>query len=169
MVRYQRFRHLHKFQESANLRRNAILLLDECDVFLEARSTHDLQRNQLVSIFLRTLEYYQGILFLTTNRVEDMDTAFQSRIHVSMDYPGLNSASKKHIWVNFLKRGIEHEIDEKQLEVLAEVDLNGRQIKNLLKTAQLLANHRKVPLRYEHLKVVLDIQKRQPVAPHWYT
>lgn len=33
---------------------NAILLLDECDVFLEARSTHDLERNKIVSIFLRT-------------------------------------------------------------------------------------------------------------------
>jgi hypothetical protein len=33
---------------------NAILLLDECDVFLEARSAHDLERNKIVSIFLRT-------------------------------------------------------------------------------------------------------------------
>ena len=47
---------------------NAVLLLDEADVFLEARSTHDLERNKLVSIFLRVLEYYEGILFLTTNR-----------------------------------------------------------------------------------------------------
>ena len=46
----------------------AVLLLDEADVFLEARSTHDLERNKLVSIFLRVLEYYEGILFLTTNR-----------------------------------------------------------------------------------------------------
>lgn len=48
---------------------NAILLLDECDVFLEARSTHELERNKIVSIFLRTLEYYEGIMFMTTNRV----------------------------------------------------------------------------------------------------
>ena len=47
---------------------NAVLLLDEADVFLEARSTHELERNKLVSIFLRALEYYEGILFLTTNR-----------------------------------------------------------------------------------------------------
>lgn len=47
---------------------NAVLLLDEADVFLEARSTHDLERNKLVSIFLRILEYYEGVLFLTTNR-----------------------------------------------------------------------------------------------------
>jgi SpoVK/Ycf46/Vps4 family AAA+-type ATPase len=52
---------------------NAVLLLDEADVFLERRTMHDLQRNALVSIFLRLLEYFQGILFLTTNRVETFD------------------------------------------------------------------------------------------------
>lgn len=48
----------------------AILLLDEADVFLEKRNMADIHRNALVSIFLRQLEYFQGILFLTTNRVE---------------------------------------------------------------------------------------------------
>lgn len=37
----------------------AVLLLDEADVFMEARSATDLQRNELVSIFLRMLEYYE--------------------------------------------------------------------------------------------------------------
>lgn len=48
----------------------AILLLDEADVFMEKRTIRDIHRNALVSIFLRQLEYFQGILFLTTNRVE---------------------------------------------------------------------------------------------------
>ena len=39
---------------------DAILLLDEADVFLEQRSSHDLERNKLVSIFLRMLEYFEG-------------------------------------------------------------------------------------------------------------
>lgn len=52
---------------------NAVLLIDEADVFLERRSVHDMHRNSLVSIFLRVLEYFQGILFLTTNRVETFD------------------------------------------------------------------------------------------------
>lgn len=39
---------------------NAVLLLDEADVFLEQRSLHELERNKLVSIFLRVLEYYEG-------------------------------------------------------------------------------------------------------------
>lgn len=44
---------------------NAVLLLDDCDVFLEARSPHDMERNQIVSIFLRTLEYYEGIYLIS--------------------------------------------------------------------------------------------------------
>jgi hypothetical protein len=51
----------------------AILLLDEADVFLERRGAHDIHRNALVSVFLRQLEYFEGILFLTTNRVETFD------------------------------------------------------------------------------------------------
>lgn len=42
----------------------AVLLLDEADVFLEKRQHQDVHRNALVSIFLRLLEYFQGILFL---------------------------------------------------------------------------------------------------------
>ena len=37
---------------------NAVILLDEADVFLAKRSIDDLARNELVSIFLRQLEYY---------------------------------------------------------------------------------------------------------------
>ena len=46
-----------------------MVLLDEADVFLEQRSMANLERNALVSVFLRVLEYYDGILLLTSNRV----------------------------------------------------------------------------------------------------
>ncbi|TDZ74844.1 hypothetical protein CTRI78_v000413 [Colletotrichum trifolii] len=48
----------------------AVLLLDEADVFLAQRTITDIERNAIVSIFLRELEYYQGILPLTTNQAE---------------------------------------------------------------------------------------------------
>ena len=76
----------------------AILLLDEADVFLEARQPHDIHRNSLVSVFLRLTEYYQGILFLTTNRVETFDEAFQSRIHMGIRYENLQAKARKKIW-----------------------------------------------------------------------
>ena len=36
---------------------NAVVLLDEADIFLERRSTHEIMRNAMVSVFLRELEY----------------------------------------------------------------------------------------------------------------
>jgi hypothetical protein len=39
-----------------------VMLLDEADVFLQARDKHDMKRNAVVSAFLRILEYYSGIL-----------------------------------------------------------------------------------------------------------
>jgi ATPase family associated with various cellular activities (AAA) len=57
---------------------NAILLLDEADVFLQARNDTDVVRNALVSIFLRQIEYFTGIMILTTNRIGSFDPAFES-------------------------------------------------------------------------------------------
>lgn len=112
----------------------ALLLLDEADVFLEKRSIHDINRNALVSVFLRLLEYFQGIIFLTTNRVETFDDAFQSRIHVALRYGDLGIKAKRSVWKMFLERvqaleGLETlRFTEKDFESLARHNLNGRQV-----------------------------------------
>lgn len=143
---------------------NAVLLLDEADVFLEQRSSHDLERNKLVSIFLRILEYYEGILFLTTNRVDNIDAAFQSRIHISMQYNELSTNSRRHVWNNFLnlsgKGKGKHGFSGEEMDKLAGHRMNGREIKNVLKTAQLLASKKGEGLGYGHVASVLAIQKR---------
>ena len=142
---------------------NAVLLLDEADVFLEQRSSHDLERNKLVSIFLRILEYYEGILFLTTNRVDNIDAAFQSRIHISMRYGELSKSSRRHVWVNFLNASSakgKHSFSDEELDILAGNKMNGREIKNVLKTAQLLASRKGERLSYQHVENVLAIEQR---------
>ena len=137
---------------------NAVLLLDEADVFLEQRSLHELERNKLVSIFLRVLEYYEGTMFLTTNRVQTFDPAFQSRIHISLDYPGLTLDSRKTVWKNFLDSSSqEHAITKTQLAELARMDLNGRQIKNILKIARLLASRKEEKLNHDHIITTMDV------------
>lgn len=137
---------------------NAILLLDEADVFLEERSLHELERNKLVTIFLRILEYYEGIMFLTTNRVQTFDAAFQSRIHISLEYPELSVSSRLTVWKNFLEASPQkHDISERQLDSLSLMNMNGRQIKNVLKTAQLLASRKDTELTYNHIVTVLDV------------
>ncbi|KAL8827533.1 MAG: hypothetical protein Q9170_006975, partial [Blastenia crenularia] len=139
---------------------NAVLLIDEADVFLEQRSVNDLQRNKLVSIFLRMLEYYEGILFLTTNRVAHIDTAFQSRIHISMAYEDLSYSSRRRVWNDFIEAGQNWGLPEEDLDRLAVYEMNGREIKNVVKTAQLLARRKYQSLGVEHIMSVLAIEKR---------
>jgi len=140
----------------------AVLLLDEADVFLEKRQHQDVHRNALVSIFLRLLEYFQGILFLTTNRVETFDDAFQSRIHIALRYEELSPKAKREIWKIFLERvkdggGELVPFADKDFDRLSREGLNGRQIKNAVKTAQALAVYEKAPLSIEHINRVLEV------------
>ncbi|KAK6854157.1 P-loop containing nucleoside triphosphate hydrolase protein [Apiospora arundinis] len=156
----------------------AVLLIDEADVFLEERSPQNLHRNAMVSVFLRLLEYFSGILFLTTNRVQSFDDAFKSRIHIPIRYTNLSQESRLQIWRNFLARVPRGEFDksddktdgekgelaplvsEKDLATLAEHDLNGRQIKNVIKAAESLAAFEGKSLNMEQLQEVTKIQAR---------
>ncbi|KAK9791916.1 hypothetical protein SCARD494_07323 [Seiridium cardinale] len=141
----------------------AILLLDEADVFLEKRNMHDIHRNALVSIFLRQLEYFQGILFLTTNRVETFDDAFQSRIHIALRYDELDTKAKMAIFKIFIQRvrALQEvpitNFTEEDYNSLARHNLNGRQIKNTIRTAQALAVNRGEPLSMKHIVQFLDV------------
>lgn len=141
----------------------ALLLLDEADVFLEKREVHDIHRNALVSIFLRLLEYFQGILFLTTNRVETFDDAFQSRIQVALRYEELTPKAKKEVWKNFIEMvrkqdGAEvADFSEEDYAVLSRHRINGRQIKNMVRTAQALALNEGKKLTMSHIRRVLDV------------
>lgn len=50
------------------------------------------------------LEYYEGILFLTTNRLNTMDPAFLSRIHIAIKLNDLNTRARRAIWTAFIER-----------------------------------------------------------------
>lgn len=139
---------------------NAILLLDECDMFLEARTTADIRRNRLISIFLKKLEYYRGVMFLTSNRISDFDPAFESRIHLTIHYPALDTASRLHIWKTFVRMGnAGSRLSDRELEILAKNEINGRQIKNIIKTGRLLSKQQNVPLAMEHINMVLKVKR----------
>lgn len=160
-----------------------VVLIDEAEVFLEQRSLDNLERNALVSVFLRVLEYYEGILVLTTNRVGTFDEAFKSRILLSLHYEKLTKGQRRKIWrgfVNHLKdtngpsdekqtRG-EHDgsssenlpdIDYQEildsLDELANHELNGRQIRNIITTARQLAKFRGKTLNYGLLEEVISL------------
>ena len=120
----------------------------------------------MVAVFLRHVEYYRGILFMTTNRVKTFDEAFLSRIHVALHFQDLTKEAKAQVWKAFLaKVGIKvvpagqtetGAFGEDLVEKLADRDINGRQIKNATRTASSLARSRNEPLAFTHLLETLD-------------
>lgn len=115
---------------------NAVLQFDECEIFLTERG-EDLERSAIVGIFLRLLDYYRGILFLTTNRPDVLDHAVMSRVMLKLQYPDLTPASRAVIWQTmFTSAGLT--LSEGSFEELAESEMNGRQIRNMARLAKIL-------------------------------
>lgn len=147
---------------------DCVVLLDEAEVFLEQRTLQDLGRNALVSVFLRALEYYEGILILTTNRVGTFDEAFKSRIQLALRYEKLQKHQREQIWRNFFKRlqelGEQDSIDFDEvgmhIDELASYPMNGRQIRNSITTARQLAKYRKKMMTFTHLKQAINAAEK---------
>jgi len=152
---------------------DALVLIDEADIFLEARNSTEIQRNALVCVMLRLLEYYSGCLFLSSNRAaESIDAAIASRITVMLGYPPLDLEGRTKVWKNLVELVPPQPIDEstgavseriakspslaskyrlhfsdKDYSTLASgYQLNGRQIKNSIVLARALARERRMPL-----------------------
>jgi SpoVK/Ycf46/Vps4 family AAA+-type ATPase len=144
---------------------NAVLLLDEADVFLQERDIRNLERNALVSVFLRELEYFDGILFLTTNRPGQLDEAFQSRIHITLSMSALEMAAQLKIWKTFLETELkDKEVLRKCLKEIRDETknspLNGRQIRNCVRSAFSLAAQKNTAVSIEHIRQVLELTKK---------
>lgn len=133
-----------------------VMLLDEADVFLQSRSRDpNLSRNAVVSVFLGMLEYYSGILFLTTNKIGTFVEAFKSRIHVALYYEELSKEQTLEIWKFNLERiketregrvSLDQEALMKWMKKFFKSNAkkrlrpwNGRQIRNACQTAAALA------------------------------
>lgn len=143
----------------------AVVLLDEADVFLESRedSSSTPDRNALVAVFLKELEYFSGIVFLTTNRLGSLDQAMKSRIHLALGYAPPGIETRRQIWTQVLERipkeelGIE-DIDDEIVSLLQK-KLNGREIANATTTARTLARFQKRKLELEHIENVLRVRE----------
>jgi hypothetical protein len=107
---------------------------------------------------------------MTTNRLETMDVAFQSRVHMAIEYKPLSVAARRKIWTNIINRVSDGEAREElldEIDSLKRLDLNGREIQNAMSVAQSLAmgwSNRKdggrrgtaERLNVVHIKKVLD-------------
>ncbi|KAK7430100.1 hypothetical protein QQZ08_003284 [Neonectria magnoliae] len=158
-------------------RYGALVLLDEADVYLERRRSKDISRNGLVSVFLRALEYYRGVLFLTTNRVQWFDPAFLSRIHVALHYKNLRDEDRERIWTNNFDRLTRDSNSLIHISTAARdfvwnsrevqsLKWNGREIRNAMQTALALAesesqeqNTDRIMIGEKHLRAVVKMSR----------
>ena len=154
---------------------NAVVLLDEADVFLQRRTLHNPVANAHVSskfleqfmetiviprltrylALLRILEYCEHIVFLTTNRIEVIDDAVKSRIHVPIAYYPLSADARRQLWEDMIIRanwGRRPEwLDKKTMDGVVEKKLNGREIKNIARIGHAQARNAKRDLEIDDL------------------
>ena len=121
---------------------DAVLLLDEADVFVLERG-FELAQNAIVAEFLRTLEYYDGLLFLTTNRVDGVDEAILARCAAVIDYRAPDRDDARRIWQSFAGAH-DVELSAPLLDGLLDEfpDVTPRDIKMALRLALRMAAHR---------------------------
>ena len=150
----------------------AIVLLDEADVFLEGRSEAvgvAKEHNAFVAIFLKHLEYFSGIVFLTSNRVRVFDKAMKSRIHLALEYQPPNIDMRRRIWTHCLSEIPASELDldvEEDVDDFLKEEVNGREIANCVNTARTLARFKRVKLQSKHVETVLETRREFEKSLH---
>ena len=151
------------------LKCDAIVLIDEAEIFLAKRtsdSADSYRRNSLVSVFLTQLEYFQGVMFLTTNRDTDIDEAIDSRIHIRLQYDALGTNDRAKIWETQLKKD-KFPLDwNRQVfnDLGREYEINGREIQNLAHIAKRLSLQRKEPLTLGTIKAIYAMRQKLTVV-----
>lgn len=103
-----------------------------------------------------------GILILTSNRVGTFDEAFKSRIQLSLHYRKLDVGQRRKIWDNFFDRleTFGEPTDSSirnHINTLAQIEMNGRQIRNSITTARQLALFRKTTMGFRELEDVIKV------------
>ena len=150
----------------------AVLLFDEADVLLQARRDYEcsnLKRNELVSSFARFLDYYKGIVIITTNRVSRFDGALMPRIDLTLGLPPLDRDRRLAIWRHEIQDlfddGIITASQSDDFYALASEewsleDFNGHQIRKAVKAAKIIAERKGKGLRRREIETMLKMERQ---------
>ena len=143
----------------------AVMLIDEADVYIRKRSD-DIAANAVVGVFLRVLEYFDGLLFLTTNRIDDIDDAIVSRCIALIRYEAPDQAARERIWrVMSAQFGLE--LAEPLVAALAAtyVGASGRDIKALARLVAKFCTHKQVAPTLDVFERCAMFRALDPVGP----
>jgi hypothetical protein len=149
---------------------NVILLLDEGDALLTSRtavqSSNDRYANLETNFLLQRIESFEGILFITTNAMQRIDTAFQRRMDVVVNFRLPEPDERWRLWRLHLPPS--HAVSDVWLQDAAcRCNLSGGQIRNAALHATLLALDRGSPVTTAQLEqsIQREYQKLGAVCP----
>jgi SpoVK/Ycf46/Vps4 family AAA+-type ATPase len=130
----------------------AVMLIDEADVYIKRRDDN-MTANAVVGVFLRVLEYFNGLLFLTTNRVDDIDEAIVSRCIALIKFNPPDAEARHKIW-SVMTEQFELSVDSGVIDQLVELfpDATGRDIKGLAKLVAKYCSHKQTSPSVEVFK-----------------
>jgi SpoVK/Ycf46/Vps4 family AAA+-type ATPase len=122
----------------------AVMLIDEADVYIKRRDD-DIAMNAVVGVFLRVLEYFNGLLFLTTNRIDDIDEAIVSRCIALIKFYPPEGEARRRIW-KVMTEQFGLTVDTSLLQAFVETfpAATGHDIKGLAKLVAKYCHHKKV-------------------------
>ena len=146
---------------------DVILLLDEGDALLTQRTgvqnANDRYANLETNYLLLRLESYDGILLVTTNAGERIDSAFQRRMDVVIDFALPDAGERWAIWQLHLPE--RHDVEPDLLHAAAQrCALSGGQIRNAALHASLLAMEAGSPLASCQLEAAIEREYRRQGA-----
>ena len=130
----------------------AVMLIDEADVYIKRRDDN-IAANAVVGVFLRVLEYFNGLLFLTTNRVDDIDEAIVSRCIAMIKYHHPHADDRRKIW-KVMTQQFSLELDDDLINDLVVLfpAATGRDIKGLTKLVVKFCQQKNMPPSLEIFK-----------------
>jgi SpoVK/Ycf46/Vps4 family AAA+-type ATPase len=121
----------------------AVLLFDEADALFAKRvavhSANDRFANAETGALLRQLEIHEGVVILTSNLVEEIDRAFERRIHLQARFPRPDATARAAIWRRLLTAEVPLAADVDFPRLGRAFDLSGGLIRNAVLGAALEA------------------------------
>ena len=118
-------------------RANCMLFFDEADAMFghrgEVKEARDRWANLEVNYLLQRIEEYSGVVILATNLRQNIDDAFQRRIHVVVEFPTPDKASRRELWERLLPDESRDAVSARDLDEVAErFELTGGDIRNVV-------------------------------------
>lgn len=117
----------------------AVLFWDEADAMFYSRDSamHTWEVRD-VNVLLQELEKFEGVCILATNRKVSLDPALERRITLKVEFERPDRAMRRKIWELLLPARLPRANDV-DLDRLADADLCGGEIKNVVLNAARLA------------------------------